>query len=153
MPSRSSSPIVFRQPKRRGELAELRFLLRAAEAGFTVSKPYGDSARFDFIVGDRFPARVQVRSTRIFNNSKAYVCRLTHGNPAQHYRRTDFDFFAIYVVPCDAWYIVPVRAFKPRQLYASLYPHNHNSSGRMERFREAWHLLGDSAQRKARRAA
>lgn len=39
--------------KRRGELAELRFTLKAATQGFAVSKPYGDSERYDFIVDPR----------------------------------------------------------------------------------------------------
>jgi hypothetical protein len=41
--------------KRRGELAELAFTLKAATLGFAVSKPYGDSERYDFIVDARPP--------------------------------------------------------------------------------------------------
>src|SRR2546425_794696 len=42
--------------KLRGELAELRFMTRAAELGLRVIKPWGDSARYDFVVetGGRF---------------------------------------------------------------------------------------------------
>jgi hypothetical protein len=39
--------------KRRGELAELAFTLKAASLGFAVSKPYGDSERYDFILDSR----------------------------------------------------------------------------------------------------
>jgi hypothetical protein len=39
--------------KRRGELAELAFTLKAASLGFGVSKPYGDSERYDVIVDPR----------------------------------------------------------------------------------------------------
>jgi len=39
--------------KRRGELAELAFTLKATTLGFAVSKPYGDSERYDFIVDAR----------------------------------------------------------------------------------------------------
>jgi hypothetical protein len=39
-----------RTSKRRGELAELVFLLVATRMGFAVSKPYGDSERYDFIL-------------------------------------------------------------------------------------------------------
>lgn len=39
--------------KRRGELAELAFTLRAYQLGFGVSKPYGDSERYDTIVDPR----------------------------------------------------------------------------------------------------
>jgi hypothetical protein len=133
---------IFRQPKRRGELAELRFLLRAAEEGIAVSKPYGDSERFDFVVGSRQPLyRVQVRSTRILNNTGAYVCRFTHGPLLLRYSRHDFDFLALYVVPCNAWYILPVAVLLPARLYVSVYPHHPNTRSRLEPFREAWRLL------------
>ena len=39
--------------KRRGELAELAFTLKAASLGFGVSKPFGDSERYDTIVDAR----------------------------------------------------------------------------------------------------
>ncbi|HMD77095.1 MAG TPA: group I intron-associated PD-(D/E)XK endonuclease [Terracidiphilus sp.] len=42
-----------RNTKRRGELAELVFLLIATRLGFGVSKPYGDSERYDFILDSR----------------------------------------------------------------------------------------------------
>jgi hypothetical protein len=39
--------------KRRGELAELAFTLKAATLGFGVSKPFGDSERYDVILDAR----------------------------------------------------------------------------------------------------
>jgi hypothetical protein len=39
--------------KRRGELAELAFTLKAASLGFGVSRPFGDSERYDAIVDAR----------------------------------------------------------------------------------------------------
>jgi hypothetical protein len=39
--------------KRRGELAELAFVLKAANQGLGVSRPYGDSERYDFILDTR----------------------------------------------------------------------------------------------------
>ena len=42
-----------RNTKRRGELAELVFLLIATRLGFGVAKPYGDSERYDFILDPR----------------------------------------------------------------------------------------------------
>ncbi len=139
----------FRQPKRRGEWAEVLFMLRAMEHGLTVSKPYGDSAHFDFVVGRRGPQyRVQVRSTRIFTNSRAYVTRFTWNNSRTRYRPGDFDFLAVYVVPCDLWYIIPMSAIRPAPLYVCLYPHIPRSRGRFERFRECWDLLKNFHQRR-----
>ena len=49
--------------KKRGELAEMAFILKAERLGFEVSKPYGESNRYDFVVrsGQQF-RRVQVKS-------------------------------------------------------------------------------------------
>ena len=53
-PTGAYSPKTARQKeaitKRRGELAELAFLYKAASQGFGVAKPYGDSERYDFIL-------------------------------------------------------------------------------------------------------
>jgi hypothetical protein len=43
----NSSPLTT---KRRGEIAEAAFLLKAASLGFSVAKPWGESDRYDFIV-------------------------------------------------------------------------------------------------------
>src|SRR5207302_6665247 len=50
--------------KQRGELAEMMFMVKAAQKGFATAKPYGDSRRYDFIldVGKRL-WRVQVKSS------------------------------------------------------------------------------------------
>jgi len=37
-------------PKRSGEMSEAAFLLKASSMGFRVSKPWGDSERYDFVV-------------------------------------------------------------------------------------------------------
>jgi hypothetical protein len=64
----------IKQPKQRGEWAELRFMARASEHGLSISKPWGDSCRYDFIVehAGKF-LRVQVKSTTCLKrNSYAY---------------------------------------------------------------------------------
>ncbi len=135
-----------RPPKMVGEWVELEFMARAARAGLTVSKPYGDSAPFDFIVGRRTPLhRVQVRGTSIYTNARAYICRVTRGNPPVRYRRTDFDFLAVYVIPCSQWYIIPMAAIPRVRRAISLFPHNLHSRGRLEKYRDAWYLLATTA--------
>src|SRR5881397_1150643 len=41
--------------KRKGELSEAAFLLKAAGLGFGVAKPWGDSERYDFILDPHCP--------------------------------------------------------------------------------------------------
>src|SRR2546429_4503199 len=52
--------------KRRGEIAEAKFLAKASELGFGVAKPWGDSDAYDFIVqtGGRL-WKVQVKSAHV----------------------------------------------------------------------------------------
>ena len=58
-----TSPGNFKTYKQRGEWVELLFMTEAAQRGFNVSKPWGDSARYDISVeaNGRF-LRVQVKS-------------------------------------------------------------------------------------------
>jgi hypothetical protein len=65
--------------KRRGELAELAFTLNAATLGLGVSKPYGDSERYDVIVDPR--------SLIGQSESPAKYCRVDDGRPTSKARK------------------------------------------------------------------
>ena len=141
-PRRSRAPArgVPRDPKRRGELAELAFLNTATNLGFVLSKPYGDSARYDFIVdaAGRL-ARVQVKSVTACHDN-AYRISSGRGHSSKRpYTPRDIDFLAAYVFPHHAWYIIPVRALHGVRTLC-LAPH-FPSRRRFEPFREAWELL------------
>lgn len=130
--------------KRRGEWAEIRFMARAAEHGLVVTKPWGDSAHYDFAVEckGRF-LRVQVKSTmRRISNS--FLVRL-HGSEGR-YSLGDFDFVAAYIIPLDIWYIVPAKIAIPLAENLCLTPGS--PKNKYECYREAWHSL----QGKKRRA-
>jgi hypothetical protein len=155
-PHQSATPVLTagwnklkdRDPKRRGQLAELAFAQKAASLGFQVAKPYGDSEPYDFIVeagpGKRL-WRVQVKSTGQCRKYRYFI------NPCcSHTRRTmraytprQIDFLVVCIVTLPAWYVIPIRALGSVTKIA-FYPHKANSRGRLERFREAWHLLESS---------
>lgn len=132
--------------KPQGELAETAFLHRATELELPVSKPYGDNQRYDFIVdGGRKRWRVQVKSTRQFDpkrkNYQARVGRrVGQGSQRVCYLESELDFFAVYIVPEDTWYIIPFAALNGR-MSLSLHSSQHAKPGPMEAYREAWHLL------------
>ena len=66
-------PIIIGK-KLRGEWAEMIFMLRATEHGLQVSKPWGDSRSYDFVVGrPRHFVAVQVKST-IFELEEGWMC-------------------------------------------------------------------------------
>ena len=119
---------------------------QALERGLIVSKPFGDSAPYDFIIDNRpfrrGPGRlwrVQVRSV-VARYASGFSVSTTHGLHHIPLTSDDTDFLAILVVPLAAWYIIPVRAFFPATILA-LFPHVANSRGRWEPYRDAWRLL------------
>ena len=131
---------IIKDKKMRGEWAESVFMVRAGENGLPVSKPWGDSKSFDCVVGrpGKFAA-VQVKSTIAkLETGKGYICSVCSSHKV--YEAGAFDFLVAYVIPEDAWYIVPaekIRGLKSISLCTR--------EGRYEEYREAWHLLREAA--------
>ena len=99
---------VFANYKKRGEWVELLFMTVAAGLGFIVAKPWGETARYDVIVENegRF-LRIQVKSTETCKEG-CYLCELRMFD--NHlYVAGEVDYFAIYILPEDLWYIFPAR--------------------------------------------
>jgi hypothetical protein len=78
--------------------------------------------------------RVQVKSTSC-QRSKHYVCSID-GRGKNPYTAADVDFFAIYVIPADCWYIIPIQQSSSA---IGLVPHDSLSKNAC--YKEAWHLL------------
>jgi PD-(D/E)XK endonuclease len=136
----------------RGEWTEARFMIRACEHGFNVSRPWGGSSRYDFAVelNGQF-LRVQVKSTTWKKDGVAYVFALC-GATRRRYTEEEIDFFAVYVIPEDAWYIIPASVVVRLKSSLRLYPHSTNQrKHKYECYFEAWHLL-KSAKPKAKSA-
>jgi hypothetical protein len=131
-----------------GERSEAAFLNRAASLGFGVAKPWGDSLRYDFILdnGERL-IRVQIKCTASIR-AQAYETRATYtvGNGRAVYTRADIDFLAAHVVPLDLWYILPVEVCTPAPMLR-FYPHRQAKQMRLEKYREAWHLMQSTSGR------
>ncbi len=132
--------------KQRGELAEITFLHKAADLGFGVAKPYGDSERYDFILdsGERL-WRVQVKSlaTNYPPGSHCYRTASCHSRGSCKdlpYTANEIDFFVAYIVPLGIWYVIPVELVTP-VLGLYFYPSGCRMGGRFEPYREAWHLM------------
>jgi len=144
----SARPKVRKDTKRWGDIAELRFTLKAASLGICASKPYGDRRPYDFLVecGQRL-WRVQVKSvftTNIGVGRSGFPVAVS-----QHRRRgratytaEEIDFIAALVAPHDAWYVIPVDALSTRK-FVRLYPggKKRRDGGLYEEYREAWRLM------------
>jgi hypothetical protein len=133
-------------PKRTGEHSEIAFLYRSDQRQFAISKPFGDSEKYDFIL-DNLPRpvvtlnRIQVKCTECLR-AGAYETRATYtvGKGRAVYTKRDIDFIAAHVVPLDIRYIIPVEVCTPQPMLR-FYPHRKARKMRLEKYREAWHLL------------
>lgn len=136
-----------RNPKLQGERAESVFLAEAMQRGFAVSKPFGDSCWYDFIV-DSLPhgggrlSRIQVKSTDAIQRVRgAYQVNIRPHDHKKKYTARMVDFIAAWVRPCNMWYIVPVSVLRSNVIYVCPHRKRLRDLIRVERYREAWHLL------------
>src|ERR1700690_1144624 len=85
--------------KQRGELAEMMFMVKAAQKGFATAKPYGDSRRYDFIVDTgRRLWRVQVKSSSKLCKGAYHVSANRHSSGrTMAYRASEIDLVIAYV--------------------------------------------------------
>jgi hypothetical protein len=131
------------QAHKLGDLGEVAFLHKATALGFMVAQPYGVGYPFDFIVqGGRGLCRVQVKAAAHMRDGlyTVNICRSQGRRNRVAYRAGEIDFVAVYIIPEDTWYILPVREvencltfmFRPKG-YCRPDPYAH--------YREAWHLL------------
>lgn len=124
--------------KRLGEAAESAFLAKAIQMGFGVSKPWGDSDRYDFVVdaGGRL-WRVQVKSAYRSTKEGGYTVHAFGNENRDPYTAADVDVLVAYLVPEDAWYVVPIAAFN-RIKSMKLFPASRRRRSKHEVYREAW---------------
>jgi hypothetical protein len=134
---------IIKDPKARGEWVESVFMARAGELGFAVSRPWGDSRSYDFVVGrpGHFVG-VQVKSTTI-ESGGGYACVIRKQGKA--YPRGSFDFVAAYVVPEDVWYIIPASKVWDKECVTVC---SESPQAQYEEYREAWHLLHEAERSK-----
>ena len=127
--------------KERGEWAELCFMARAADRGLNVSRPHGDSASYDVGVeqNGRF-LRIQVKSTT-FCRKGSYTSNIT-GPKHERYARGKVDFFAVYLVPVDVWYIIPFDVVEGN-LSLNLTP---RKGHKFAQYMEGWNLVARSGE-------
>ena len=102
------------EKKQKGNLTELQCIAAFYEIGYSVSIPYGENSRYDFIADvDDHLIRVQVKSSSTKDGGKSYTfsCRSSRTNGkrtiTKRYTKLEIDYFATFInVRC---YIVPVE--------------------------------------------
>ena len=142
--------------KRRGEISELAFALAAARHGFGISRPYGDSERYDIILDPPRSTsadertrprlvRVQVKSTAhmLHGMHQVAIKRTIKGGGYAAYKLSEIDFIAAYIIPEDSWFIFPLAHILGVTVLL-LKPKRCRWRHAYDRYREAWPLLWGS---------
>jgi hypothetical protein len=99
-----------RNTKAIGDQSELEVAVKLARAGYIVSKPLGDSHRYDLIIDDGEKlSRVQVKTGRLVAGSVAFRCYSSHfhrGGEMRSYRG-QVEYIGVYCPETGDAYLVP----------------------------------------------
>ncbi len=148
MKKRENLGLLIKGTKERGAWAELYFMVMAMSQGLKVSSPYGGLGPYDVGVENGGPIlRVQVKCT-LYQCSKGCYCmsvNVKDGSRGRRgYARGTVDFFAIYIIPTDDWYILPYEVVGDRD--ANLFFRPGVKGQKYGEYREAWNLLLKAAE-------
>ena len=144
MKNRKNLGCLMKGTKERGAWAELYFMVLAMSQGLKVSSPYGGLGPYDVGVEDGTGPilRVQVKCT-LYQCRKGCYCmsiNIKDGSRGRRgYAAGTVDFFAVYIIPTDDWYILPYALVGDRD--ANLYFRPGVKGQKYGEYREAWHLL------------
>jgi hypothetical protein len=102
----------LRDTKSVGDLSELVVALALARAGYLVSKPFGENARYDLVIDkDGKLSRVQVKTGRLRNGAVIFNAYSSHshrnGIACKPYT-DEVDFFGVYCSELRSVYLIPI---------------------------------------------
>lgn len=101
--------------KDKGNIGEAVFMAEMIKQGCIVSKPFGDNARYDFIVDvEGKLLKFQVKYCNSTNENQGIVCPCassTNHTTNKHYStyENDVDYMAFYIAPYDKIAIVSLK--------------------------------------------
>jgi hypothetical protein len=129
-------------------------MVLAMGQGLKVSSPYGGFAPYDVGVEDGSGPilRVQVKCTLYQCSTGSYCMSINQKDGAtgrRGYAPGTVDFFAIYIIPIDDWYIIPYAVIGDRDANVFFKPGMKNQ--KYGEYREAWDLLIEACRRKDER--
>jgi PD-(D/E)XK endonuclease len=98
--------------RRTGDIGEAAFVLKATQLGLQVAKPLSGKEGYDYITHDGHTAsRVQIKTTATRASKGAYHVSTARGaRKLTPYKKNEIDYFVIYVLPEDTFYILPQKA-------------------------------------------
>ena len=140
---------MTKNTKRKGYIYEQIFFTEALKNGLEVFCPLGDHLPVDCIVvnsaGRKFNVQIKGSEKSSVSERKngcaRYKFSTTTGRVVKYpLDCTKVDVVAILCADIDAWYLIPCLAIDGA-LTVAVYPHNPNSKGKHEKYREAWEIF------------
>ena len=134
----------FRSRKQQAEWTEQFLVLKLIEMELNPSRPLVGNLAWD--IGAENPRRgtskrLQVKSVTALDGAGAIVHCERNSDKPRCYTRREIDLLVVYVIPFDAWYIIPVEEITAVRCFR-LGPAKYRCrKARLEKYREAWHLL------------
>ena len=120
--------------KQKGNLTELQCITAFTELGYIVSIPYGDCARYDFIVDiNNKLYRIQCKtSSKKEEGVYTFSCRSTAANHSRaatrSYSEEEIDFFATIID--NQCYLIPITETGSREkTLRTVFPNNNRKVG------------------------
>lgn len=140
---RRRNPYAHFHPKELGELAEQALCAYLSRIRIPSARFHGEFLPFDVVtVTAKYKLlKVQVKCTTCQRKS-VYSLRLQR--TGKLYQPGDFDFLAVFVLPEEAWYVIPARALGQRRTNLYFDPGGIVRRKRkvsFERFRDQWDYL------------
>jgi len=144
-----STSKMTKNTKRKGYIYEQIFFTEALKNGLEVFCPLGDHLPVDCIVvnsaGRKFNVQIKGSEKSSVSERKngcaRYKFSTTTGRVVKYpLDCTKVDVVAIFCADIDAWYLIPCLAIDGA-LTVAVYPHNPNSKGKHEKYREAWEIF------------
>lgn len=103
------------EPKQKGNLTELKCIAAFYELGYSVSIPYGENSRYDFIADINGKLiRVQIKTshqvTKGDNSSYIFSCRSSRSSRThcinKKYTSSEIDYFSTFIL--GKCYLIPI---------------------------------------------
>lgn len=121
---------VESKPKRNtkaiGDQSELEVAVALARVGYIVSKPLGDSHRYDLIIDDgETLSRVQVKTGRLTAGSIAFRCYSSHthrGGVAARSYKGEVEYIGVFCPQTGDAYLVPESEFVDSTMHLRVAP-------------------------------
>lgn len=111
-----------------GHKGEILFEYFAADQDWEVSKPFGNSDKYDYVVNDKeklFTVQVKTcKSKKAGSPTDVYEvisCKYKRGKK-ENYEKGDFDYFAFVILEEKVLYLIPAKLAIKRSS-VMLYPH------------------------------